>query len=958
MRGRWWWLFAVAVVLSGTPARAEVILQWFETPWREIEARMPEVALAGYRALWLPPPTKGADGAGDVGFAVFDRFDLGNRNQRGTTATRYGTLAELQSMVRAAHRYGVRVYFDTVMNHNSNPARVEFPGGPATPPTLLEYPGMTPLDFHLLPANPGPGAGEYTARIPTEMGGGTAVIRTTSGDDAYVVAVRIADIPAAQLPTGGVNHPALAGFTHLVQAPRMNFPNWPHYELFNYSLLGLVDIATEQGATPGVGPAAWDGTNYTLSGPTQAQWLRLPRYVRAPDRPETYPNQVPVDEDSREYLMRWIRWLSLVTDADGFRLDAIKHVPTEFFAEDWPGDPIAFVKGIQDSYDTRRGLTDSNDDDLVDDAAIFGESFSGEIAGDLSAYRRTGMRVLNFPLFFNIKGVFPGGSGGSLRLLASPLPADPQVGATREFGGMGRWDAVSFIQSHDECPPGTPARTVPRCDSGSNAQDDLAQLFVLMRVGDGVVYFDGNNFTESTFVRAGRPDALGDLTTVMPQMVRATEDTARGAMFNRFVDDDAYVFERVVDGRGAAALVVMHDGLSGVARFGGFDPRPLVVTAFPPGTVLEELTGNAVTGSETLTVLPPSGETQTNLTNAYNAHKAANEDDASLPTGHGLVWFGVNPGPTGNYLVYAPVGAVAPGAALEVRTGGAAAPTRQAQTVGPKSAFTGLAIPAATVTEHVVASSFSVRVPVAAAGGATAGVRLDGVVPAGTTGLTGTDEGQLDGYAPMAAAAGYFEANLANVPAGQHLLTVRVLTGVAGAAGRVQTLRALVNVSGAPPTDGGVTQDAAVVQDSGTPHDAAVVTDAAVTVDAGRDGGVTPDAAHPVDAGGGDAGALDPDNDGVPSATDNCPAMSNADQADFDQDHVGDVCDLCPHDDGAGSVDADGCRVIAPAQRERITRLLDMVVGNLPADLSLDEDLDGDLDAVDVARAVNRAQQR
>src|SRR3954469_19739402 len=114
----------VAALCAGT-ARAEVILQYFETPWSEIEARMPEIAAAGYDALWLPPPTKGAEGTRDVGFSVFDRFDLGDENQRGTTPTRYGTKAQLVSLVATAHRFGVRVYFDVVMNHNGNPNTIE-----------------------------------------------------------------------------------------------------------------------------------------------------------------------------------------------------------------------------------------------------------------------------------------------------------------------------------------------------------------------------------------------------------------------------------------------------------------------------------------------------------------------------------------------------------------------------------------------------------------------------------------------------------------------------------------------------------------------------------------------------------------------------------------------------------------------------------------------------------------
>ena len=39
-------------------SRAEVILQYFETDWNEIYQRIPEIAEAGYDALWTPPPSK------------------------------------------------------------------------------------------------------------------------------------------------------------------------------------------------------------------------------------------------------------------------------------------------------------------------------------------------------------------------------------------------------------------------------------------------------------------------------------------------------------------------------------------------------------------------------------------------------------------------------------------------------------------------------------------------------------------------------------------------------------------------------------------------------------------------------------------------------------------------------------------------------------------------------------
>lgn len=61
--------------------------------------------------------------------------------------------------------------------------------------------------------------------------------------------------------------------------------------------------------------------------------------------------------------------------------------------------------------------------------------------------------------------------------------------------------------------------------------------------------------------------------------------------------------------------------------------------------------------------------------------------------------------------------------------------------------------------------------------------------------------------------------------------------------------------------------------------------------------------------------ALDADGDGVPDTSDNCPDVSNPDQADTDGDAVGDACDGCrsdqfkidPGECGCGIEDTPGC---------------------------------------------------
>ena len=122
----------LALALCPVSIRAEeTILQYFNTSWQEIEQRIPEVAEAGYTSLWLPPPFKGASGTYSVGFDTFDRFDLGDIDQSGTIRTKYGTKADLLSLIRVAHRFGIKVYFDNVMAHNGGPL------GDTPPGTLL-----------------------------------------------------------------------------------------------------------------------------------------------------------------------------------------------------------------------------------------------------------------------------------------------------------------------------------------------------------------------------------------------------------------------------------------------------------------------------------------------------------------------------------------------------------------------------------------------------------------------------------------------------------------------------------------------------------------------------------------------------------------------------------------------------------------------------------------------------
>jgi alpha-amylase len=101
-----------------------VMMQYFHwyTPddgslWKEIQQNAKDLASAGITALWIPPPYKGAAGGMDVGYSVYDMFDLGEFDQKSSVRTKYGTREDLEKATWLAREAGLQIYVDVVMNH-------------------------------------------------------------------------------------------------------------------------------------------------------------------------------------------------------------------------------------------------------------------------------------------------------------------------------------------------------------------------------------------------------------------------------------------------------------------------------------------------------------------------------------------------------------------------------------------------------------------------------------------------------------------------------------------------------------------------------------------------------------------------------------------------------------------------------------------------------------------------
>src|SRR5438045_5638432 len=94
----------------GDDVSAPVIMQWFESSWQTMAKRTPDLFMAGYGALWTPPPGRALydDQGGGIGYNLYDRLQLGKAND----PTLYGTESGYRALIAARHRMNGDVSVD------------------------------------------------------------------------------------------------------------------------------------------------------------------------------------------------------------------------------------------------------------------------------------------------------------------------------------------------------------------------------------------------------------------------------------------------------------------------------------------------------------------------------------------------------------------------------------------------------------------------------------------------------------------------------------------------------------------------------------------------------------------------------------------------------------------------------------------------------------------------------
>jgi alpha-amylase len=85
--------------------------------WNHFKEHASKLKGIGIDTVWLPPAHKGSAGLSSNGYDAYDLYDLGEFDQKGTIATKFGTKQELIDAITAGKESGLQVYTDLVLNH-------------------------------------------------------------------------------------------------------------------------------------------------------------------------------------------------------------------------------------------------------------------------------------------------------------------------------------------------------------------------------------------------------------------------------------------------------------------------------------------------------------------------------------------------------------------------------------------------------------------------------------------------------------------------------------------------------------------------------------------------------------------------------------------------------------------------------------------------------------------------
>lgn len=96
--------------------------EWYVPPdgrhWYRLQRILPDLREIGVDHIWIPPGCKAMSPRGN-GYDIYDLYDLGEFDQKGSVPTKWGTRRELENMLLTARQQGIGVIWDAVLNHKA-----------------------------------------------------------------------------------------------------------------------------------------------------------------------------------------------------------------------------------------------------------------------------------------------------------------------------------------------------------------------------------------------------------------------------------------------------------------------------------------------------------------------------------------------------------------------------------------------------------------------------------------------------------------------------------------------------------------------------------------------------------------------------------------------------------------------------------------------------------------------
>jgi alpha-amylase len=92
--------------------------------WKRLATVLPKLKAIGINNIWLPPGCKAASPEGN-GYDVYDLYDVGEFEQKGTRATKWGSKEDLLHLSQVAKENDVGLYWDAVLNHKAGADKTE-----------------------------------------------------------------------------------------------------------------------------------------------------------------------------------------------------------------------------------------------------------------------------------------------------------------------------------------------------------------------------------------------------------------------------------------------------------------------------------------------------------------------------------------------------------------------------------------------------------------------------------------------------------------------------------------------------------------------------------------------------------------------------------------------------------------------------------------------------------------